>query len=224
MNSVQDVASHLGLSDVRVRQLIHSGALDAERVGSRWVVSDDALHAYRVVPAHRPWEAASAWGFLWLLAGRPAPWLTDKQRERVRRRMADGLSFHTAALRSRAELITLAAHPSALARLHSEPGVVRSGLSAAADYAADLVGSGDVFEGYVRAEDMAKLKKRYVLTESARRPNVRLHANDKIWPFDPNEGLAPAIVVALDLLESTDQRTSRAGNDLMQAYEPRSVS
>jgi hypothetical protein len=71
---------------------------------------------------------------------------------------------------------------------------------------------------------MAKLTKRYVVAESARRPNVRLHAIDKIWPFGPNERLAPAIVVALDLLESTDQRTSRAGKDLMQACEPRPVS
>ena len=224
MNSVHDAASHLGLSDVRVRQLINSGALGAERVGGRWVVSDDALQSYRVGPAHRPWEPASAWGFVWLLVGRPAPWLTDKQRERVRRRMADGPLRHAAALGSRAALITLAAHPSALPRLQSDPGVVRSGLSAAADYAADLVGSEDVFEGYARADDLAKLKKRFVLTESARRPNVRLHAIDKIWPFDPNERLAPAIVVALDLLESTDQRTSRAGKDLMQAHEPRSVS
>ena len=224
MNSVHVAASHLDLSDVRVRQLINSGALDAERVSGRWIISDDALRAYRGGPANRPWEPASAWGFLWLLVDRPAPWLTDKQRERVGRRMADGLSFHVAALRSRAELITLAAHPSALPRLQSDPGVVRSGLSAAADYAADLVDSEDVFEGYVRAEDIAKLKKRYVLGEPARRPNVRLHTIETIWPFDPNERLAPAIVVALDLLESTDQRTSRAGKDLMQAHEMRSGS
>ena len=156
--------------------------------------------------------------------GRSAPWLTDKQRERVGRRLADGLSFHATALRSRATLVTLAAHPSALSRLRSDPDVVRAGLSAAGDYAADLVGSEDVLEGYVRAEDMATLKKRYALAESARRPNVRLHAIDKIWPFDPNERLAPAVVVALDLFESTDQRTSRAGRDLIQAYDPRSVS
>lgn len=103
MNSVHDAASHLGLSDVRVRQLIKSGALDADRVGGRWVIGDDALKAYRVGPAHRPWEPAFAWGFLWLLVGRSAPWLTDKQRERVGRRLADGLSFHATALRSRAD-------------------------------------------------------------------------------------------------------------------------
>lgn len=224
MNSVRDAASHLDLSDVRVRQLINSGALDAERVGGRWVISDDALQAYRGGPAHRPWEPASTWGFLWLLVNRPAPWLTDKQRERVRRRLVDGLSLHASALRSRATLITLSAHPSAVPRLQSDPGVVWSGLSAASDYAADLVTSGDVFEGYARADDLAKLKKRYVLTESARRPNVRLHAIDKIWPFDPNERVAPALVVALDLLESTDQRTSRAGRALMHAHERRSGS
>ena len=125
MNSVHDAASHLDLSDVRVRQLIHSGALDAERVSGRWVISDDALQAYRGGPAHRPWEPASTWGLLWLVLGRPAPWLTDKQRERVRRRLADGLSLHASALRSRATLITLSAHPSALPRLGADPRVVR---------------------------------------------------------------------------------------------------
>ena len=68
MNSVHDAASHLGLSDVRVRQLIKSGALDADRVGGRWVIGDDALKAYRVGPltdrGNRP-PRGDSYGWPW---------------------------------------------------------------------------------------------------------------------------------------------------------------
>lgn len=45
--------------------------------------------------------------------------------------------------------------------------------------------------------------------------NVVLHVVDDPWPFERGEREAPAVVVALDLVERNDERVRRAGLELL---------
>jgi hypothetical protein len=45
--------------------------------------------------------------------------------------------------------------------------------------------------------------------------NVVLRVVDSLWPFENDERVVPALVVALDLTENADQRTQRAGRTLL---------
>ena len=213
MRSVAQVASELGVTPERVRQLIASGALPAVRVGDRWVI-DDGVPVRR--QKGRPWSEAAAWGLVWLAAGRRAPWLSVKQRQRVRTRLADGLMPHVERLSARAERLWFRAHPSALLRLLADSRLVNSGLSAAGAVGADLVAV-DRVEGYVRSSDVSALMAEYGLeTVAVGGENVLLRSVSEVWPFDDHDRVAPSLVVALDLIESGDARTSRAGRGLLE--------
>ena len=110
------------------------------------------------------------------------------------------------------------AHPSALDRLGVERAVVRSGVSAAADSGVDLI-AGDEAEFYVRASKLADLVGRYALDEESDRPNavVRI-VDDEVWPFDNDDRVAPWSVVAVDLLDANDERSRRAGLELIERH------
>ncbi len=118
------------------RCVIATGALPAVRVGDRWVIEDGVPLRRR---EGRPWSEAAAWGLLWMAVGRPAPWLSVKQRQRVRMRMVEGVPAHVDRLSALAKPLWFRAHPSALPRLVSDSRLVDSGLSAASVVGADLV-------------------------------------------------------------------------------------
>jgi excisionase family DNA binding protein len=213
LRSVAQVASELGVTPERVRQLIQTGALPAVRVGDRWVI-DDGMPVRR--QEGRPWSEAAAWGLLWMAAGRPAPWLSVKQRQRVRMRMVEGVPAHVDRLSARAKQLWFRAHPSALPRLVSDCRLVDSGLSVAGVVGADLVVA-DRVEGYVRSSDLISLIAEYGLEPVAPgQGNLVLRSVSEVWPFVDGEGVAPALVVALDLMDSPDARTSRAGRGLLK--------
>ena len=106
-------------------------------------------------------------------------------------------------------------HPSALEHMRTDDRIVLSGWSAASEVGADLLGGGDLVEGYVARKSRQRLKSVYGLTVAGSSPNVVLHVVDGLWPFAKNERIAPAVVVALDLLEHNDQRSNRAGKTLL---------
>lgn len=77
--------------------------------------------------------------------------------------------------------------------------------------------AGAEFEGYVNDADLADLAVRYGLDEQAERPNVLLHVVvDASWPFRRGQCWAGRAVVAVDLLESDDPRSQRAGAELLE--------
>ena len=212
MRSVSEVALELGVSRERVRQLIASGSLPAVRVGGRWVMNGGEA---KRLPEGRPWGEGAAWGMLWLVLGRPAPWLSVKQRQRVRVRVGEGVRGHFERLSSRAVARSFGGHPSVVARLVEDVRVVVAGVSAAAGVGADLVVSGRV-DGYVRAGDVAALVAEYGLESvPIGEGNVVLRVVSEVWPFDERERVAPRLVVALDLLDDADGRTKRAGDSLL---------
>ena len=213
---VSEAAAELGVSDRRVRQMLADGVLAGQRVGRAWVIDlNDLRQVEHCRPdVGRPWSAASAWAVL-ALADRDDPNMSPVERSRARKRLALGLDGIAGRLSARAELRHFYAHPSVLDRLAEAPGVVRGGISAAAEHGADLVAV-DGFEGYVCAGDLDQLAANYGLDGKAARPNVALRiVDDSVWPFEPGQVAAGRAVVAADLLESDDPRSRRAGSDLL---------
>jgi hypothetical protein len=81
---------------------------------------------------------------------------------------------------------------------------------------ADLVVA-DRVEGYVRSSDLIALIAEYGLEPVAPgQGNLVLRSVGEVWPFIDGERVAPALVVALDLMDSPDARTSRAGRGLLK--------
>jgi hypothetical protein len=215
MRSVSDVALDLGVSVERVRQLIGSGVLPAERVAGRWVLPDSVSESVERRLVGRPWSEAACWGVLWFGLGRPAPWLSVKQRQRARYRWVDGIEEHHDRLRARSRAVSFSAHPSALSRIAEDARFVRGGVSSVRDYGSDLL-VGDVAEGYVRLASLSRFSNDFGLEElSVGSGNVVLRVVDSLWPFENDERVVPALAVALDLAESADQRTQRAGRALL---------
>jgi hypothetical protein len=116
----------------------------------------------------------------------------------------------------RAENHRFVAHPAALSRLDRDRRVVLGGVSAAVHHGAEVLGL-DRLEGYVRAEDFDGLRREYALREPGPRDvaNVLLRVPLPAWPFAPGERHAPRLVVATDLREAGDERSTRAARDLL---------
>jgi hypothetical protein len=207
----------LGVSERRVRQMLADGVLCGEHIGRVWVVERNSVRRARDARrgVGRPWRAASAWAVL-ALANGDAICVSPVERSRARRRLESGLHSLAGCLGARAQPKSFYGHPSVLGRLVDAPDVVRSGVSAAANYAADLVAV-DSVDGYVRASSLAGLVKRFALDDDADRPNVVLRVvDDDAWPFAPGQCYASLPVVAVDLLESNDERSRRAGVRLLE--------
>jgi len=217
MLGVAEAAVELGVSPRRVRQMLASGVLAGERVGRAWVIDSGQLIKVgnRRAEVGRPWSPRSAWAVLGLADGEE-PDLSPVERSRARKRLAEGLDGAVGRLRVRAEARWFYAHPGVMDRLGQDPQVVRSGISAVVEHGADLV-VGDGFEGYVRAGDLGELVSRLGLDDHAVRPNVLLRVvGDAVWPFRPSQRSAGRAVVAIDLLESDEPRSRRAGAELLE--------
>ncbi len=213
-----DAAAVLGVSSRRVRQMLAHGTLPGQRVGRTWVVNRADLEPlrHRRPPVGRPWQPASAWALLAMASGQAAA-LSASQRSRARQRLESGLEHFLGRLAVRAEPRRYYAHPSVVDVLGNEAGVVLSGVSAANHYQLDVVAV-DEFEGYVRSSILPALVNRLALDERSERPNVVLRVvEDGLWPFSPDEKVAPAPVVAVDLLEAGDGRSRRAAAQLLQS-------
>lgn len=215
--SAAEAADVLGVSARRVRQMLLDDDLRGRRIGSRWVVDSadvERMSDRRPVPG-RPWSASMAWAFLALADGRSAE-LSAINRHRLNGRLEEGVLPHLARLRSRSDERQFYAHPGVLDELSSDPAIVRSGVSAAADHGLDVVAN-DQFEGYIRASDLAARVQRLALDEASSRPNVVLRVvDDPAWPFEDHERLAPLVVCAVDLADSADARSRRAGIDALE--------
>ncbi|MEO8696896.1 MAG: helix-turn-helix domain-containing protein [Acidimicrobiales bacterium] len=222
LRSVPETATALGVNEQRVRQLVASGQLAATKVGGRWLITTDALAAYSKQGrlSGRPWGERRAWGYLWLALGRDPTWLSAAEASRLRRQLREeGVQPLVTKLRTRATTIELSGHPAAVRRVRADRACVLGGISAASAWKADIHAVDEFTEAYCRPSDTRRLQRSLHLVESAS-PKVVLHVVSELWPFDPDERVAPAMVTALDLIESSDQRTQRAGRDLLRRSTP----
>lgn len=217
LKSVPEAAEHLGVSSRRVRQMLSDGTLDGHRVGRGWVIEERAIRAAAVSrrPAHRPWTARSAWSVLALADGME-PRCNSYERSRAERRLAVGLPNLLDRLRSRARRLSFYTHPATRDRIAVQPGVVRTAASASPEHALGLVGSGPL-DAYLKSSNLQAIRDGFVMEERSERANVVFRVvEDQTWPFPKGATVAPPAVVAVDLLESDDERSRRAGTELLQ--------
>lgn len=224
--SVADAAMRLGVNERRVRALIAHGQLAAAQIGGRWIVDPRSVEQRRrtELASGRFFSPRIAWAVIAHLVERwegvslvvdtlsSAEWL--RVRERTQSRSHLELSPR---LRHRARLRHLRVHPASLPRLLNDPQLVRSGVSAAERYGFDVQAPGMV-ELYAPSSIEEGLRRSYQLREGDQ-PNVLLHLVDVRWPFVREERFAPEFVAALDLMESDDERSQRAGRELLARLE-----
>ncbi len=212
-----EAAEHLGVSSRRVRQMLSDGTLDGHRVGHGWVIEERSIRTAATSrrPAHRPWTARSAWSVLALADGID-PRCTSYERSRAERRLAVGLPNLLDRLGPRARRLSFYTHPGTRDRIAVQPGVVRTAASASPEHALGLVGSGPL-DAYLKSSDLQAIRNAFVMEERVERANVVFRVvEDQMWPFPEGAAVAPPAVVAVDLLESEDERSRRAGTELLQ--------
>lgn len=215
--SVAEAATRLGVSESRVRQLIHARELRAERVQGRWLLPIEAIERRQdLLPARgRRLTPARAWGLLYLAADLPAPWLDRSARYRLRSLLElRGLRSLRSRLTTRGVPAPMRSHPSLLPKLLDEPVLMLSGATAATRLRLGLVAD-DVVDAYVDADNGADLVVRYHLRAS-RTPNVVLRFVPTFTPDWPHDHEAPLPAIALDLLEDTDPRAREIGRALIE--------
>jgi excisionase family DNA binding protein len=220
--SVAEAASQLGVNQARVRAMIAAGLLAAERVGGRWLIDPDSVDRRKYVArsAGRPFSPNQAWGLLMVAAGESPDWLSAWDLSRARGRLRrQGLLALAPRLGKRAALYRLRAHPSDLVRILAEKSLVLAGISAAGRHGISLVVPGYA-EFYASQEVMRGLSRRYALQASVR-ANLLVHVIAGLWPFAERCSAAPAPVVGVDLLDSGDARTRRAGKALLEEVDAR---
>lgn len=110
------------------------------------------------------------------------------------------------------------AHPGELKRLRDHSALAKSGISAVGAYGLDLV-AGDEIDGYVRAGDLARLKREHALEPAeGMEGNVLLRVvPDPAWHLEGR--LAPLAAVAIDLSEEADSRSIRVGKKAIDRLE-----
>jgi excisionase family DNA binding protein len=218
--SVPDAARALGINEARVKALIHAGAMEAIKIGGRWLVSGEAIARRRASPSPsgRPFNTASAWAVVFLASGWSVTWLDASSRSRLRRWLRTAaFPRDQERLRRRAFAVKGRIHPGDLAAFTEERGLVLTGVSAASELGSELSPRHEI-EAYVSSTRLPALRRKYAMTESDS-ANVVLRVVDGHWPFPRDVRMAPKLVVALDLVESTDPRVRDAGLHLLRGQK-----
>jgi len=196
--------------------MLHDGVMRGRRLGHFWIIDQSELRrlAHRSLGG-RPWSASSAWAVLAQVDDNLFPDLSPHERSRARHRLAQrGLAALAGSLRSRSLDRWFFGHPSILARIQDESGVVLAGASAAAEHNADILAVGSL-EAYIPRSRLQELIDKYQLDADSDQPNVHLRVvENEIWPFHQAMRVAPRSVVGIDLFDSPDERSQRAGAEL----------
>jgi excisionase family DNA binding protein len=216
--SASEAAIRLGVTPRRVYALIDSGRLPAVRVGGHLVIARRDVESREQDGAAlggRPFSVRRVWGLVLLADGRPAPGLDPPTRSRLRKLLRERTLWSIRArLVGRAERQGLRAHPSDLARLDAEPGLIRTGPRFAADAGLGLIAPDAVRESYVTGATAEHLRSTYRLAVSDR-PNIIL----RVMPDDLHVALggpfAPHAAIALDLAEDPDPRSQSVAREVL---------
>lgn len=217
--SVAGAAEELGVHSSRIRALIASGSLAAEKLGGVWLVDRSSVAARKRqhASAGRPLSPANAWVLMLLASGDEAPpGLGSSARWRVRHALsAYGLDGLRSRLGRRAGSAEYWALPGELRVLRERREVVLSGASAAAAYDLGLIGS-DAIDAYAPSGLIASLEREHGLQRiSAPESNLILRAvPDNAWLL-AGRRFAPLAAVAVDLCSYAEPRARRAGTRLL---------
>jgi excisionase family DNA binding protein len=217
--SVSAAADQLSVHPSRVRALIASGLLAAEKVGGVWLV-DRASVAGRKrqqTSAGRPLSPDNAWALLLAASGEEMPsGMGASARWRIRRALDTyGVDILRPRLARRAEPFSFWALAGELRALRDRVDLALSGPSAAAEYDLGLVGSEGV-DAYVPAHLVEPLQREHALERvSEPESNVVLRAvPGDAWLLGDRR-FAPVAAVAVDLWSYVDPRAARVGAELI---------
>lgn len=210
--TTQQAADRIGVSVRHVQRLVSGGDLvaigpdrvDAESV-AQWL-------AQRQGSRLRAWEQPTAWAAVALLEGRPAPWLGQSRRSRLRSALTELSGAELAArTRNRATVHRFHAHPRALDRLARV--VVASGST---EGIGGLTAAADRLDGYVDDGALQRLVDQYRLeTDPAGNTTLRATGMPTAVVSDLAGG-RNLVLAGLDLAGSTDARERSAGHRLLQ--------
>lgn len=190
--SVADFAHERGISRQRALALIHSGQIDARRIGRAWVIDQRELN--RRVREGRPLSGRMSEIVIDVISGRPRPDLSSQDRffasrylDRLRSSDSPASLIHSWMKSRHVEVIDVAANLVDLAQLAQDNRVLPSGVS---DERAEI-SSAHEFEGYVASADIDAVVSENLLVPS-RSPNVRLHVVNVL----PRRPIALGFVIA----------------------------
>jgi excisionase family DNA binding protein len=221
--SVSAAADELSVHPSRVRALIASGALAAEKVGGVWLVDRASIadRSRQQASAGRPLTSGNAWALLLAASGEELPaGLGASVRWRIRRALESyGLEALLPRLARRAEPSSYWAPGGELRALRGRADLALSGPSAAAEYDLGLVGS-DAIDAYVPAGLIASLRREHALEQmSGPEAHVVLRGvPDDAWLLGGRQ-VAPLAAVAVDLCSYAEPRAARVGADLLARFE-----
>lgn len=221
--SVSAAAEALQVHPSRVRALIASGGLAAEKIGGVWLVDRSSISGRQrqCASAGRPLASVKAWALLLVASGEEIPsGLPPSARWRIRCAFeVDGLGALCPRLVRRAEPFSYWALPGELQALRERADLVLSGPSAAAAYDLGLVGP-NAIDAYVPASRIASLQREHALVRmSGRESNVILRAvPDSAWLLNGRR-FAPLAKVAVDLCSYADPRAARIGAELIASID-----
>jgi excisionase family DNA binding protein len=224
--TTEDAAALLGVSTRRVQSLIEQGDLDAEQVGRMYLIRAESVAELSTRRASgRSLSTRMSWAVLLSDLGR-TNWgvvsaeyglsRTDRQRVlALRQRAVEDWSWLA---RRRATTGRYAVRDAYLGRLLNDSRVVRSGLSALRDHDVALTAQAGEAEFYVVAGERDDLLGDYLArADAAGRVIVHAVDADVIAHIHRAGGaVMTAMTVGVDLAESADTRTRRAGRNLIQ--------
>jgi len=216
---VAQAARELGVAQSRVRSLISSGDLGAEKIGGRWLLDRRDILTRRRQPVGpgRPLSPRNAWILLLEASGEQPPDPVDPgARWRMRRSLEHpGLVAMRPRIVRRARSHRFWALAAELRALREEDSIVRTGSSAAGELGLKLL-SPDALDAYLPTSKLAPLVRHHGLQEAAEGDaNVLFReVPDDAWMLQQRR-VAPAAAVGLDLASYADPRSSRAGLQLL---------
>lgn len=216
--TVEEVARRLSVSPQRVRALAAAGQIPARKLGRDWAIDLDAIRRgdFARRERGRPLSARSCWAMLDMLSGKRPVDLSRSERLRARSRVESAVALSPGDLSARADICRYVVHRRLLKRLGADQRVVLGGVSAASHYRAGIVVL-EAVEGYVRSDDLERVISDYALMppSAGAMVNVLLRVPVPRWPFADGERIASRAAVAVDLIDAADERSVRAGRELL---------
>ena len=227
MVTTRDAANRLGISGRRVLELITQGDLDATLIGGRYLIDGASIIRREQLGGHgsRPLAGRMSWAILLSDLGTidvdvvsRAMTLSRSEQARMRALRLRAPADWGWLARRRAEVHRFTARQAYVDELLDQPNIVRSGVSALADYAVDLTARPGIVEIYTSTTSLRHLAETYRL-RTADQHNLIVHEIDDRFPavgFVLNRAVMTVATVAVDLIESAEPRARRAGLDVLE--------
>lgn len=219
--SVSEASAQLRVNESRVRALLASGQLAGDKLGGRWVVSQEGVHArLRLPKGHgRQLRPANAWSALSLASGHAEQRGERHDWQRMLRLLdVRGIEGLLPRLHDRAATQRFYCHPGALARLAKADSLCLSGASAAAAHRLGLV-AGDEVDAYVPHDAANAVAEKFALEPRDSGANVVLRVLPREAEAPLSGPVAPLAAVAVDLAEQPEARAARLGHEALRRLD-----